>query len=297
MTRPGHQVPPALEEISLGREFPSRPTEFTHGLHLDHRMKLESIAELAHRLPQSVVCDTASQSLLAPKGGPPKGVLDRPDDVIRNLATNKSWLTLLNAEDDPSYAEMMNTALDLVGPGRRQGGGEMRQRAAFILTSSQNSVTPVHFDIEHSLLVQVSGSKRVHIGRFETEAAHRHEIDRYFDGSHGRIESMPQELTHYDLEPGIGVYIPPLVPHWVYNGPAVSVSITLTYFTAATQRQYRIEHLNSRLRRLRLNPRPPGKSMPTDVAKTAVIDAWRMGAQLRSGIAAAKTRIGTGRRG
>ena len=297
MTRPARQVPPALEEISFGTEFPARPTAFAHCFHLDHRMELESIADLAHRLPQSVVCDTASQSLLAPRGGPPKGILDRPGDVIRNLSTNNSWLTLLNVEDDPAYAELMNTALDPLELGMRQRGEEMRQRAAFILTSSPSSVTPVHFDIEHSLLTQVSGSKRVHIGRFESEATHQHEVNRYFDGSHGRIEALPEEVMHYDLEPGIGVYIPPLVPHWVYNDPAVSISITLTYFTATTQRASRIEHLNSRLRRLHLNPRPPGQSVLIDAAKSAVIGAWRISSPLRARVAAAMTRPGVGGHG
>ena len=150
-------------------------------------MQLEAIADLAERLPQSVVCDTAAQALLVPRGGPPKGVLDRPGDVIRSLSSNNSWLTLLNVEDDPAYAEMMDAALDQVELGMRAREGEMRQRAAFVLTSSPSSVTPVHFDIEHSLLMQTSGSKRVSIGRFESEEAHRYEVDRYstdpMDGS------------------------------------------------------------------------------------------------------------------
>lgn len=283
---------PTLEQIPSGGAFPKRPTEFVHRLHWDDRLELESIVDLAHRMPQSVIHDTAAQALLVPQGGPPKGILDRPGDVIRNLSDNNSWLTLLNVEDDPTYAEMMNTALDQVEAGMCERQGEMRQRSAFIFASSPNSVTPAHFDIEHSLLMQVSGSKTVSIGRFESEAAHRHEIDRYWDGSHGRVESMPEELVSCHLEPGIGVYIPPLVPHWVHNDPAVSISVTFTYFTAATLRENRIEHLNSRLRRFHLNPRPPGQSVPADVAKTAAIETWRIARNLRSRITGCATRGG-----
>ena len=296
MTRPARQLPAALGELSFRSEFPAQPAEFVHGLHLDPLMQLEAIADLAERLPQSVVCDTAAQALLVPRGGPPKGVLDRPGDVIRSLSSNNSWLTLLNVEDDPAYAEMMDAALDQVELGMRAREGEMRQRAAFVLTSSPSSVTPVHFDIEHSLLMQTSGSKRVSIGRFESEEAHRYEVDRYFDGSHGRIESMPQESMSFELEPGTGVYIPPLVPHWVHNDAAVSISITLTYFTAETLRNSRIEDLNSRLRRFRLDPRPPGQSVVADLAKTAVIGTLRIGAQLRSKISTARARNGVGGR-
>ena len=80
---------------------------------------------------------------------------------------------------------------------------------------AQNWVTPAHFDIEHSLLMQVSGAKTVSIGRFENDQTKRHEVDRYWDGSHGRVEGMPTEVASYSLTPGRGVYIPPVVPHWV----------------------------------------------------------------------------------
>lgn len=179
----------------------------------------------------------------------------------------------------------MNTTLDQLEWGMLGRQGKMRKRTAFIFASSPHSVTPAHFDIEHSLLMQVRGSKTVSIGRFESEAARRHEIDRYFDGAHGRIEALPQEMMSCSLTPGLGVYVPTLVPHWVHNGPTVSVSITLTYFTDASVRENRIEHLNSRLRRFHLTPRPPRQSVTVDAAKTAAIGAWQCARQLSSRIA------------
>ena len=183
--------------------------------------------------------------MLVPSGGPPRGVLARPGDVIRNLDAANAWLTLLNVEDDPGMAELMHTYLDELESGIVAKQGKMRNRVAFVFVSSPNSVTPVHFDIEHSLLMQVSGRKTVSIGRFESAAARRHEIDRYWDGSHGRIETQPPQVAAYTLTPGRGVYIPPGTPHWVHNGPDSSLSVTLTYFTAATVRENRIEDFNS----------------------------------------------------
>jgi hypothetical protein len=121
--------------------------------------------------------------------------------------------------------------------------------------------------------MQISGSKKVSFGHFETDAARRHEVERYWDGSHGRIESLPAELASYSLTPGRGVYIPPVAPHWVHNGPAISLSVTLTYFTAATERENMIEAFNARLRRLHMTPRHPGRSAPVDLAKVAVMRA------------------------
>jgi Cupin superfamily protein len=282
VTRPVGQVPPTIGRMPFDAAFPDRPVEFSHDLHLDDRLTLDALADLADRLPrQSVVCDIAGQSLLAPHGGPPRGALDQPGDVIRNLKTADAWLTLLSANDDPSFAALMNATLDELEPGVTAKQGKMRKRVAFIIVSSPNSVTPVHFDIEHSLLMQVRGTRTLSIGRYENDAVRRHEIDRYWDGSHGRIEALPEEVRTFTLRPGRAVYIPAGTPHWVHNGPDISQSVTFTYFTAATVRENRIEDFNSRLRRLHLHPREPGHSAVVDTAKVGAIGLWSAGHRLR----------------
>jgi hypothetical protein len=284
--QPQAQVPKTIGQIAFDDRFPGQSVEFVHDLHLDDRLTLASVADLADRLPRrSVIADTAAQPLLVPQGGPPRGVLERPGDVIRDLRNANAWLTLLSVEADPGMAELMNTHLDqlessmIAKQGKR---GKMRRRVAFVFVSSPNSVTPVHFDIEHSLLMQVSGSKTVSIGRFENDATRRREFDRYWDGSHGRIEKVPPEVAEYTLTPGRAVYIPPGTPHWVHNGPDISLSVTLTYFTAATVRENRIEDFNSYLRRRHLKPREPGHSTTVDTAKVCAMGVRAVGQRLRS---------------
>ncbi len=283
VAQPTGLVHEGIGEIALDNAFPERPLEFIHDLHLNERLTLASVADLADRLPrQSVIYDTAAQALLVPSGGPPRGALEQPGDVIRDLSSANAWLTLLNVEDDPSMAELMNTHLDRLEAGLIAKQGKMRNRVAFVFVSSPNSVTPVHFDIEHSLLLQVTGSKNVSIGCYLSDAVRRREIDRYWDGSHGRIETLPREVAAYTLSPGRAVYIPPGTPHWVHNGPDISLSVTLTYFTAATVRENRIEDFNSRLRRRHLNPREPGLSATIDTAKICTMGLQAMGRRLRS---------------
>jgi hypothetical protein len=275
--------PPAFEDLPSGSSFPQAPAEFLHDLDRDGRLTLEAIADLADRLPrQSTIDDTAAQPLLVPQGGPPRGRLPRPGDVIRNLDRAGAWLTLLNVDDDPEYARLMNTMLDRLEQGMFARPGTLRNRRAFIFVSSPNSVTPAHFDIEHSLLMQVSGSKTVTIGGFPDESARRLEVDRYWDGSHGRVETMPEALGTCTLTPGRGVYLPPVVPHWVHNGPQISISMTLTYFTAATVRENRVEDFNSLLRRWRMHPRPPGRSAGVDSIKVAAMGGWSVARRLQS---------------
>jgi Cupin superfamily protein len=286
--QPQGQVPKTIGQLACDDAFPRHAMGFTHDLYLDDRLTLAAVADLADRLPRrSVIADTAAQPLLVPQGGPPRGALERPGDVIRDLRNANAWLTLLNVEDDPGMAEIMNTQLDQLESGmiaRQDKRGEMRRRVAFIFVSSPNSVTPVHFDIEHSLLMQVSGSKTVSVGRWESDAARRHEFDRYWDGSHGRIEDLQPEVAAYTMTPGRAVYIPPGTPHWVHNGPDISLSMTLTYFTAATVRENRIEDFNSHLRRRHLKPREPGQSAAVDTAKVCAMGALAIGQRLRSSI-------------
>jgi hypothetical protein len=276
-----------IGRVAFDDAFPLRSVGFSHDLHHDERLTLASVADLADRLPRrSVIADTAAQPLLVPQGGPPRGVLERPGDVIRDLRNANAWLTLLNVEDDPGMAEIMNAHLDQLESGMiaKQGNkrGRMYRRVAFVFVSSPDSVTPVHFDIEHSLLMQVSGSKTVSIGCFENDVIRRHEFDRYWDGSHGRIENLPPEVAAYPLTPGRAVYIPPGTPHWVHNGPDISLSVTLTYFTAATVRENRVEDFNSRLRRWHVKPREPGRSTTVDTAKVCAMGVWAIGRRLRS---------------
>src|SRR5499427_10787622 len=275
-----------IGQIPFDDAFPGRSVGFTHDLHRDDRLTLPAVADLADRLPRrSVIADTATQPLLVPQGGPPRGVLERPGDVIRDLQDANAWLTLLMVEEDPGMAEIMNTYLDQLEAGlsAKQGKrAKLLKRVAFVFVSSPNSVTPIHFDIEHSLLMQVSGCKTVSVGRWESDAARRHEFDRYWDGSHGRIETLQPEEAAYTMTPGRAVYIPPGTPHWVHNGPDISLSVTLTYFTAATVRENRVEGFNAQLRRRHMNPREPGRSLAVDTAKVCALGVWMMGRRLRS---------------
>ena len=285
-----------IGQIPFDEAFPRRSLGFTHGLHLDDRLTLAAVADLADRLPRrSVIADTATQPLLVPHGGPPRGVLERPGDVIRDLQDANAWLTLLMVEEDPAMAEIMNTYLGQLeaGMSAKQGKqAKLLKRVAFVFVSSPNSVTPVHFDIEHSLLMQVSGCKTVSVGRFESDATRRREIDRYWNGSHGRIEDLQPEVATYTMTPGRAVYIPPNTPHWVHNGPDISLSVTLTYFTAATVRENRVENFNAKLRRRHLNPREPWRSSTVDSAKVCALGLWTIGHRLRSASAATKQRAG-----
>ena len=281
VAEPVEQVFPTVDQIPL-YGYPERPLEFVHDVHLDERVSNAAIADLADRLPRESVCfENSAQDLVVPAGGPPRGALERPGDVIRNLDHANAWMSLLNAEEDPSIAELMMSVLDQLEPGILATQGKMRNRGAFFFIASPNSVTPVHIDIEFSLLLQFRGTKTVSFGRWESEAVRRRELNRYWEGSDGRIEAMPEEMVSFHLSPGQGVYIPPCMPHWVTYGPETSMSVTLAFHTAASTRERRVEDFNSLARRLHLNPREPGRSTVVDTAKIGAMAVWAAGRKIR----------------
>src|SRR5215813_14713125 len=134
---PLEQVPKTIGQIPFDDAFPARSVGFAHDLYLDDRLTLAAVADLADRLPRrSVIADTAAQPLLVPQGGPPRGALERPGDVIRDMRNANAWLTLLNVEADPGMAEIMNAYLDQLESGmiakRGPKRGKMYRRVAFV---------------------------------------------------------------------------------------------------------------------------------------------------------------------
>ena len=139
-TRSPGQATRTIGQLVFDDAFPRESAGFSHDLHLDERLSFASVADLADRLPRrSVIADTAEQPLLVPQGGPPRGVLERPGDVIRDLRSANAWLTLLNVDEDPGMAEVMNTKLDQLESGMIARWGrrsKMHRRVAFIFVSS-----------------------------------------------------------------------------------------------------------------------------------------------------------------
>jgi hypothetical protein len=251
------------------------PIAVEHGLADQPLLTLEAIADLADWLPRDcVICDAADQPLLVPAGGPPRGSEPRPGDVIRHLNARRSWLTLLNIEQQPAYRELMDTCLDQIAAVVERRPGDMRRRVGFIFVSSPMSVTPAHFDLEHSLLLQISGQKKLDVGRFASAQVEQRERERFWEGSYGRVQELPLADATYDMVAGRGVYLPPIRPHWVHNSDAVTLSMTLTFFSADSERDQFVEAFNARLRRLGLHPRPPGRAPTVDGAKATAVRLW-----------------------
>jgi hypothetical protein len=260
------EIEPARMAEALGRS----PLAVRHTL-VDHPLlSVAALADLADALPASSVEHNLGDVSLISEADAVTRLDATPGDVARGIESNGCWMVLKNIEGEAPYAELLDACLDevvgLVGP-----EGRMTLREAFVFLSAPASVTPSHVDPEHNFLLQVRGTKDMNVGSFADPTAEQRELERFYAGGHRNIHQTPDAVETHHLGPGQGVYVPPNAPHFVVNGPTVSVSLSITWQTRATIRAARVHAANGRLRGLRLSPRPAGESPAVDRVKAGAV--------------------------
>ena len=254
--------------------FDKKPFHVSHGL-ADHRLfALPRLMQLARKLPAQYVEYNGGNLPVGarPEETPRTGL--SAEETVRRIAECGSWMVLKRVEQDPEYGALLDACLDAVAP----FAPRMLQREGFIFLSSPGAVTPFHLDPEHNFLLQIRGSKRVSMwdrdDRFVLPDA---ELETFYSAFVHR--NLPWrdvfQTTAWvvPLVPGQGLHFPVAVPHWVQNGPEVSVSFSITFRSESSQERELIYRANARLRRLGLAPRPPGQSVLLDSTKRAAFSA------------------------
>ena len=117
--------------------------------------------------------------------------------------------------------------------------------------------------------------KHVSVAAFEDDpAARRREFDRWVDECECDFEAMQAVAETFTIEPGVGVYLPSFVPHWVETEAGISISFSIPFDTEFVERAAAVLRINKRMRRLHLSPRPIGSSKRVDNAKAAVVRSF-----------------------
>lgn len=249
----------------------------------DHALlSLEALAALGEGLP-------AGQVEYNP-GDVPIGI--RPEDVpangltigetIRTIDTSGSWAVLKNIETVPEYRALL---MDLLG--ELEGivlprTGAMLTPQGFIFISSPGSITPFHFDPEHNILLQLRGHKVMNVWPAGDERfAHRIEHERYHTGGHRNLpweEGFRGGEQQVPLGPGDAVLMPVMAPHFVANGDAPSISLSITWRSEWSYRESEAHAANAALRRMGMSPAMPPRWPSYAWAKTV---GWRIARKLR----------------
>jgi hypothetical protein len=262
-----------IDAAAFAEAFARHSVAVRHHLAEHSLFTIDAIAELADRLPPESV--RRERGALPFKDREYVDVGDGPpSETIRNVERTGTRISLRDIQQVPEYAELINECLDEVDPlvAERQGG--MTQRAGYLFISCSNSTTPMHFDREHSFLLQVKGVKHVSVAAFEDDPdALRREFDCWIDERECDFGAMEAVAEKFTIERGVGVYLPSFVPHWVETEAGISISFSIPFDTKYVERALAVTRVNKRMRRLHLSPRPIGASEPVDRAKAAVVQS------------------------
>ena len=279
----------AIDQDTFNAQFARTPFLVPHRLAQHTLFTLSCLVELSKRLPAAQVEYNAGEVPvgLDPARTPRNGL--SPEETIRRIAECRSWLVLKHVEHDPAYRLLLEYCLaDVKAASGRLTAG-MRDPHAFIFVSSPGAVTPYHMDPEENFLLQIRGSKTISVfDRADRLVVSEPDIERFLSGAHRNLawhDEFQGRARTFDLTPGQAVHVPFAAPHWVQNGPEVSVSFSITFNTRASMRALQAHRLNARLRGWGLAPVPVGRSVLLDGAKQLVsrVGAWpeKLGARLR----------------
>ena len=263
-----------IDAAEFDRAFAHASSAIHHAL-ADHPLfSLEAIARLAERLPADQLRRERGDLPLDDRGYVDVGA-GPPSETVLGIEDNGFRVTLREIQSDDEYGPLIAACQREIASllGSREGG--VFRPSGYIFVTAPGGTTPMHFDGEHSFLLQIRGHKTVHtVPRVQPEAIQL-ELDRYYDGAPCSFDAMRETAERFEIGAGEGVYFPSFLPHWVTTGGSASVSFSLPFYTHFSRRAEDVNRINTRLRKLGLSPKPPGRSEPIDHAKAAVLRSMR----------------------
>lgn len=261
----GKALFPKLSRVHFAASYPEGPHKLRHNLGANPLFQLDALAELAERLPAHAIECT--------RGDLPIGA----GETIRGIETNESRAVLKNIEREPAYAALLNALLGELRDEIVARTGKLVKPQAFVFVSSPEAVTPFHFDPEHTILLQLQGEKTMTLfpaGDPGCAPNARHEAWHTGDAhDSGWDEAFASLGARFRLVPGEAIYVPFMAPHHVENGPAPSISLSITWRSAWSFAEADARAFNAYLRGRGFDPRPPGRWPARNRAKAI---AWRV---------------------
>jgi Cupin-like domain len=271
--------PPAAHQ-ALDAAYPETPVIVPHAL-VDHPLlTLPALVDLAIALPETEVeYNPGALPVGIDPRDMPRSALSA-QETIRSIEENGSWMVLKRIERHPDFAALLEATLAEIAPIAEAKTGAMLGLEGFVFISSPHAVTPFHFDPEHNILMQIRGEKIMTVFPADNPCIvdpRAHEA--FHAGLHHRNLVWQDDFsalgTPFPLTPGDALYVPVKAPHWVQNGDAVSISLSVTWRSAWSYREADARAFNRLLRGLSLDPAPPRRWPASNHAKSLAHRAVR----------------------
>ena len=215
---------------------PRRPEVIAVDVPEDSRLTLDALADAAARLPE-----IHAQHHLAQLGRLlPDGVVERlslsTPEVIRTIATNQSWVMLQSLATLPEYQPLMRRVGAPHQLALRSAGEPPTANDLIAFVGSPHASVPFHYDVNHHLLVQVQGTKRVHIGYFDDADERDRQLARGLMEHRLNVDREPDRVDDFAIGPGEALVLPAFAFHAVEGDDDVSIALTYMVATVATER-------------------------------------------------------------
>lgn len=280
-----------LDDDLFSAHFDRHPFKITHDLVKHPLLQLPRLVQLAGSLGSPILYFRGNHAINQVDATEDMGAkrtfldrkLDRPQlsavETIAQIESCNAWMQLRHVGQDPEYEALLQQIIDEFRPPSERVAPGLSSPRADIFVSSPGATTPFHLDEEHNFLLQIRGSKRLSIADgFNPAVLDKESLRAYFHGS-GELtrysEHLEEHSVRVDLRPGEGVHIPPCHPHWVQNGPEVSISLGVLWYSDVTARRRHLYRVNGWLERAGLRPTTPGERPMTDAIKALPLTVKR----------------------
>lgn len=274
--KPARPVFDAETLALFAASYPQSPQKLAHRLPDNPLLALEALAQLAETLPPHSVHHNKGDLSIGGEGERQSGARSI-GEAIRNVETSGSWAVLKNIEQAPEYAALLKQLLTELRPRIEARTGRLLHIEGWIFVSSPDAVTPYHFDPEYNILMQVKGRKEMTVfpagnTLYATDRAHE---DFHTTGKYELAwsDELAAGGTTYSLAPGDALFVPLKAPHHVRNGPAPSISLSITWRSQWSFAEADARIFNRFLRRFSFAPAPPRRWPESNRAKALV---WRI---------------------
>jgi hypothetical protein len=269
------------ERKTFREKFDKQPFLFHHRLSEEPLFEFPAIRALADRLPGKVHFNGDLAVDKGWKDSTAKKVSFQ--ESLDQLAQGQSWIILKKVHEDRDYAVFMRECLREV---EEMAGKRLEplieSRTMSLILSSPNQVTPYHVDADCNFLVQIRGRKMFYVFDGRDRSILTQEEEEAFWGGDISAAKFREEIQSkawsYQMEPGNGVHVPVMFPHWVKNDNNISVSLSMNFrFNGSIYGD--VHRANRILRKVGIRPGDAGKSAVADSVKAFLVGKPRAGVQ------------------
>jgi hypothetical protein len=262
-----------------------RITPMHHNFHKHPLFQVPELVKLGMDLSKLDQCrfmdpKRTVASRLAHDSRPPDG--RSIEEFFQRMEEPGSSVAFYNIEVIPRYQALLMLVVNSMRSLVEREQPDIFRVNGFVFFAAPPSVTPFHIDRENNFWLQLHGHKILNVWDHRDRSIVPAEAveDFIVTQSLGKVhfnEAFLSRGLEFDAQPGDAVYFPSTSPHMTRSevgraapGDRLSISIGVTFYTAATREVARIHQVNRLMRKCGLSPSYPRESPTADAVKSAV---------------------------